>query len=255
MENKLRQKNLNNILDLKSNFSKNGYLVIKKNFENNLTNKIIKEIDDADGTIKYFDGKGIIRRIEKIYDKGKELKNLNQKILVLLKSILDEEFIIFKDKFNAKPPGGEGFFAHYDGIFHFKDENNNTKNGWYEYGDVFINALVALDECNKENGALELAKEHHGNFNDLIENTKQNGTPELLKEIEVKTKFNLINLDVGDIVIFSNKCPHRSQKNYSTKNRRILYYTYSLSKNGSKYDKYFEDKQKSKNSFKALEKK
>ncbi len=53
MENKLRQKNLNNILDLKNNFSKNGYLVIKKNFENNLTNKIIKEIDDADGTIKY----------------------------------------------------------------------------------------------------------------------------------------------------------------------------------------------------------
>ena len=109
MENKLRQKNLNNILDLKSNFSKNGYLVIKKILKNNLTNKIIKEIDDADGTIKYFDGKGIIRRIEKIYDKGKELKNLNQKILVLLKSILDEEFIIFKDKFNAKPPGGEGF--------------------------------------------------------------------------------------------------------------------------------------------------
>ena len=57
------------------------------------------------------------------------------------------------------------------------------------------------------------------------------------------------------MVIFSNRCPHRSQKNDSDKNRRILYYTYSLSKNGSKYDQYFEDKQKSKNLSKALEKK
>jgi hypothetical protein len=35
-------------------------------------------------------------------------------------------------------------------------------------------------------------------------------------------------------------------------NRRVLYYTYSLSKKGSKYNKYFEDKEKSKNSSKAL---
>ena len=255
MENKLKQTNLNNILDLKNNFLKNGYIVIKQNFEHNLVIKIINEINNADGTIKYFDNDGILRRIEKIYDKGDELKNLNHKILILLKNILDEEFVIFKDKFNAKPPGGEGFFAHYDGIFHFKDENNNTKNGWYEYGEVFINALVALDECNKKNGTIEIAKIHEGNFSDLLKKTKKDGTPAITDEIERNISFEAINLNIGDIVIFSNRCPHRSQKNYSKKNRRILYYTYSLSKNGSKYDQYFEDKQKSKNISKALEKK
>ena len=59
-------------------------------------------------------------------------------------------------------------------------------------------------------------------------------------------------LNIGDIVIFSNTCPHRSKKNNSEKNRRVLYYTYSLFKNGSKYNKYFEDKEKSKNLSKAL---
>ena len=54
------------------------------------------------------------------------------------------------------------------------------------------------------------------------------------------------------MVVFSNTCPHRSKKNNSNESRRILYYTYSLSKNGSKYDKYFEDKEKSKNKSKAL---
>ena len=67
--------------------------------------------------------------------------------------------------------------------------------------------------------------------------------------------FNLINLNVGDIVIFSNKCPHRSKKNYSNKNRRIIYYTYTLEKNGSKYEEYFRDKEGSKNDSKSLSEK
>ena len=54
------------------------------------------------------------------------------------------------------------------------------------------------------------------------------------------------------MVIFSNTCPHRSKKNNSYKSRRIIYYTYSLAKNGSKYHTYFEDKKNSKNISKAL---
>ena len=35
--------------------------------------------------------------------------------------------MIFKDKFNAKPPGGDGFYAHFDGIFNFVNQNNEKK--------------------------------------------------------------------------------------------------------------------------------
>ena len=152
-------------------------------------------------------------------------------------------------------PRGEGFFAHYDGVFEFIDSNNNKKKGWYEYGDFFISALVAIDDCNEENGALELAKSHKGDFDQLYENTKKDGTPALSKKIESKTLFNVINLNVGDLIIFSNTCPHRSKKNDSQKIRRIIYYTYTLGENGSKYDEYFDGKENSKNKSKALSEK
>ena len=242
----------NDFLSYKKSFDNDGYFICKNFFSRNFITVLVDEIDKSNNTIKYYDNLKFLRRIEKLYDKGKQLKKLNEEISTLLKNVFNESFLIFKDKFNAKPPGGEGFFAHYDGIFHFINSNNEKKNGWYEYGDFFINALVAIDECNKKNGALELAKSHNGNFNDLLQNTKQNGTPALTQEIESKTTFNLINLDIGDMVIFSNTCPHRSKKNDSDKSRRIIYYTYSLEKNGSKYDKYFEDKENSKNESKAL---
>ena len=217
-----------NFLNLKEKFNRDGYFICRNIFDKKNIDKLIDEINKSEQTVKYYDNFNNLRRIEKLYDKGEQLKNLNDKILKILKKIFNTDFLIFKDKYNAKPPGGEGFFAHYDGIFHFIDQNNNKKKGWYEYGDFFINALVALDQCNKENGALEVAKWHSGNFDQLLDNTKKDGTPALTNEIEANTSFELINLNIGDMVVFSNKCPHRSEKNNSNKNRRILYYTYSL---------------------------
>jgi len=243
-----------NFLNIKKEFKKYGYVILKSVLIKNVVDKLINEINKSKNTIQYFDNNKILRRTEKIYNKGNQLKILNNEILYLLKKIFNKDFIIFKDKFNAKPPGGDGFFAHYDGIFHFIDSKNKKRNGWYEYGNYFINVLVALDQCTKKNGALELAKAHKGNFKVLLNNTKKNGTPELKSEVESNLKFNLIKLNIGDIVIFSNKCPHRSKKNNSRENRRTLYYTYSLEKNGSKYNLYFKEKRKSKNKLKALEK-
>tara|TARA_Y100000591_G_scaffold330796_2_gene362837 strand:+ start:245 stop:988 length:744 start_codon:yes stop_codon:yes gene_type:complete len=241
--------------NFKKEYDKNGYFIIKNFVDKNFILNLINEIQKSKNTNKYFDNSNNLRRIEKFYNKGPFLIDLNKKISLTLKNIFDKEFVIFKDKFNAKPPGGEGFFAHYDGIFQFINANDEKKNGWYEYGDFFISALLAIDNCNKENGALELAKFHKGNFFELFEKTKKDGTPALSTNIESKTLFNLIDLNEGDVVIFSNTCPHRSQRNDSKSTRRILYYTYSLSKNGSKYDEYFNDKDKSKNKSKALSEK
>ena len=238
--------------DFKEKFKNDGYFVIKNFVDENFISNLIEEIKNSKNTDKYFDNANNLRRIEKLFDKGKYLINLNKKISKILKNVLDKDFLIFKDKFNSKPPGGEGFFAHYDGIFEFINSDNQRRKGWYEYGDFFVSALVALDNCNKENGTLELAKYHEGNFEQLYENTKKDGTPALSAEVETKTIFNVIDLDIGDMVIFSNTCPHRSKRNDSQKVRRIIYYTYSLGENGSKYNEYFDDKENSKNKSKAL---
>ena len=233
-------------------FLKDGYFVCENIFDISFVQKILEDIDKAKNTVKYFDNKDNLRRIEKLFDKGEFLKDLNNKILSVLKEIFDEDFIIFKDKFNAKPPGGEGFFAHFDGVFNFIDENNKKKNGWYEYGDFFINVLIALDECNEQNGTIELSNIHNSNFQELLSKTKKDGTPALNKQTEDMILFYPINLKVGDVVIFSNKCPHRSSTNNTNQNRRVLYYTYTRFVNGSKYNQYFIDKEKSKNPSKAL---
>ena len=236
----------------KKKFKKTGYIKYQKFLTKNFVNKLVLEIENSKDTIKYYDNSNNLRRIEKIYDKGFQLKLLNKKISEFLYNFLNKKFLIFKDKFNAKPPVGEGFFAHYDGIFNFINKNYKKKNGWYEYGDYFISVLIALDKCNHENGTIEIGRSHNGNFNELLKNTKNDGTPALTKEVESKTLFDPIDLNIGDILIFLNTCPHRSKKNLSKKNRRILYYTYTLEKYGSKYKKYFEDKKDSMNPSKAL---
>ena len=69
-----------------------------------------------------------------------------------------------------------------------------------------------------------------------------------LKIMEIQTlPDNFENLKIGDIVVFSNTCPHRSDKNHSNTNRRTLYYTYSSGPRGSQYNKYFIDKKNSAN--------
>ena len=106
----------------------------------------------------------------------------------------------------------------------FIDANNEKKRGWYEYGDSFVSVLLAIDKCNNKNGTVELAKSHKGNFDQLLENTKKDGTPMLSIEVEAKTVFEPIDLEIGDVIVFSNSCPHRSRKNNSQEIRRIIYY-------------------------------
>jgi len=223
-------------------YSSKGYAKIGNVIDVEEIQVLIKEINNTAGVITYFDNNSIIRRIEKFYNKGIYLSKLNDKITKLLSDIFSEEYVIFKDKYNSKPPGGEGFYAHYDGIFHWVSEQGKTKNGWYEYSPEYVNVLIAFDDSDDLNGTIELAKINDFSFDVLLSRTKNNGTPEILEEIAENLKFEKINLNRGDAVIFSHKCPHRSGKNNSGLSRRILYYTYNEIRFGNNYNRYFEEK-------------
>ena len=97
-----------------------GYIIQKNVFSEKFVDNLINEISEVKNANFYYDSYNKLRRIEKLYDKGKYLKNLRSLILSKLLDIFNKEFFIFKDKFNAKPPGGQGFFPHFDGIFEFK---------------------------------------------------------------------------------------------------------------------------------------
>ena len=98
-----------NFFEYKEKFKNDGYFVIKNFVDKNFIYKLIEEINNSKNTDKYYDSANNLRRIEKLFNKGQYLINLNKKISIILKDILDKDFLIFKDKFNSKPPGGEGF--------------------------------------------------------------------------------------------------------------------------------------------------
>ena len=108
-------------MSLKKSVSKIGYIKIENFFEKNTISELKKDIKTLSkkNVDIYLDKKKRLRRIERLYDKSKNLKDVNKKIISYLNSFFKTKYKIFKDKFNAKPPGGEGFDAHYDGVFSF----------------------------------------------------------------------------------------------------------------------------------------
>ena len=235
---------MNNILE---DYKKNGFVKIENVFDKPFINNIIGEVENLTNVNIYKDRNGKLRRLEKVYNRGEYLKKLGLVIKQKLKDIFGFNFNIFKDKYNFKPPGGEGFSCHYDGVFYFCDPNNEKKRGWYEYADYFVNVAIPMDPCSEKNATLEMSQIHNLPFEKLILNTKNDGTPDLLESVEKKLNFQILNLNVGDIAIFSNLTPHRSKKNNSSISRRILYYTYTPEKFGNNYEKYYFDKKNSKN--------
>ena len=236
-----------NSINLLNQFNQKGYCIVPAVFNKNILKEADKEILNSDTTIKYYDKNQNLRRIECIYDKGPNLLLINKLLNDLLHSIFKKKFVLFKDKYNAKPAGGEGFFDHYDGIFNWIDFEGNQRNGWHVYANEFVNILVAIDDCTLKNGTIEIANIHKGDFCDLIKNTKMNGTPDLEYRLEQSISFEPILINSGDVVIFSSRCPHRSRKNKSKQDRRTIYYTYNPENEGDNYSLYFSDKSKSKN--------
>ena len=200
----------------------------------------------------YYDSDGNLRRIENFTFKSQSLTNLNNDIINFLKFKLGNDYVLFKDKVNFKPAGGEGFFAHYDGIFEFTSLEGVKRNGWHQYANDFITVLVALDDFTEENGALEIADCHDESFEKLLARTKKNGTPDLLPEVEAECTFQHVLIKKGDLCVFDHRCPHRSEPNRSNHARGSLYLTYSPLSSGNFYEQYFNDKKNSKNKDKSL---
>lgn len=241
-----------NFKNLKNDFKSKGYFKILNFFDKHTIKNLNDEIkviakEKPKNIFFYQDRNNLIRRMEHFYNHTQLLDNINNKIQITLKNIFDKKFFLFKDKYNFKPPKGEGFFPHYDGIFNWKDKNGKWRKGWHEYADEFVNVLILLDDFNNENGPLEISKIHDKSFNELIKNTKQNGTPDLKRDLANICQFEKMICPSGSIVIFSSKCPHQSSKNNSDKDRGSLYYTYNPAIYGNNYTNYFEEKLSSQN--------
>lgn len=238
-------------------FRQHGYALLRHVIDCSDIDFLKMRLRDLQGNasiITYTDRSGLPRRIERFVKQFDVFIELDKRIRSLLYEFLGQDMTLFKDKYNFKPPSGEGFYAHYDGVFLFPRPDGSIGRGWYEYADLFVNVLVPLDAFTRENGCLELSSAHRGSFEELLSQTLRDGSPNLRPEVVSECDFKPLLLDEGDLAIFLNSCPHQSGPNLSQSDRGSLYLTYvPLSESSPDvYEQYFQDKLESSNSNKAL---
>lgn len=223
-------------------YKKNGYLKISNlfsKFEIFQLKKYVNEIQNFKPQKKkymiYYDNfqnKSFMTRTENFlpYHKKINIFLKKKKIKNIIDKLLGHQSIIFKDKINWKYPGALGFKPHQDAQV------------WeYLYPKIksFISVAISIDKTNKKNGCLEVVSAQHKKG--LLGSNKS----EIKKKIVNSFVWKNIFTKPGDLIFFDSYTPHRSSKNLSNKERRMIYLTYNSKKDGNLKKMYFENKRKS----------
>jgi ectoine hydroxylase-related dioxygenase (phytanoyl-CoA dioxygenase family) len=185
----------------------------------------------------------------------------------LVSSVMGEEYILYKEKLNLKPPGGSGFAPHVDtpslraAFVAAKREEDHDEEG----PQTFITLMVAIDKMTKSNGCLRVVEggwvlSEKDQRNDRLQQQQKEEAAVIVEVIpqvidgnpdgdgragaipqDVSSQLNFIDVecDGGDIVIFHGWTPHRSSKNTSAFSRRAVFLTYNPLREGDFHDEYY----------------
>ncbi len=147
------------------------------------------------------------------------------RILDAVSALYGEPACLFKDKLIFKPPGALGYGMHQDYI------------SWDSFPTSFVTVIVAIDAADADNGATEVFPGCHqqgclsprdGMYHELTED-----------QVDV-SRGVVLDLNPGDIAIFSGYTPHRSAPNRSDQWRRLLYLSYnSMSDGGERREQHY----------------
>jgi 2-aminoethylphosphonate dioxygenase len=144
-----------------------------------------------------------------------------------LARLYGEPACLFKDKLIYKPPGVKGYDLHQDWI------------AWPGFPRSFCTVLVPFDAADRDNGATEVFPGYH-RTGPL---TPPDGQYHTLPAAAVdEARGVLLELQPGDVAVFSGFTPHRSAPNRSGRSRRQLYLSYNkLSDGGDQRDKHYQE--------------
>ena len=175
-----------------------------------------------------------ICRSERIIDFHNGFNDLlcskNGKLTSIVSECFGEESVLYKEKINYKYPNCGSFKPHQDAP---------------AYPDVTksISVAISIDDSSEISGCLEIAKGRHKEgvigqnkegiiCDDIVENVEK----------REKLKYEQINTNSGDILLFDGYAPHKSGMNLSNKPRRIIYATYNPKSEGDLRQQYYERK-------------
>ncbi len=226
-----------------ADFHRDGFVAVPAMFAADEMRRISAWIDEVQGYpevpgryMMYFEeslvapGARILQRVENIYPYHRNLAALfdGDRLRGAAGELFGEPAILFKEKINFKLPGGDGFKPHQD-----------QQAGWWNYAELFITALLSIDETTPENGCIDIAAGHHkrgligGEWTPLGERD--------LADMEMKQ----CPTKPGDVVFFDSYTPHGSGPNLTDQPRRVLYLTYNQDFDGDHRARYYADKRKS----------
>ncbi|KAI8322325.1 PhyH-domain-containing protein [Martensiomyces pterosporus] len=153
-----------------------------------------------------------------------------KRIMDVLEQLSGEPYILFKEKINAKLPGGEGFLAHQDApaFIHLGQVNH-------------ITVLFTVDGSYIENGCLYAVPGSHKSGKVLPQ--KPDGS--ISQEWCDAHEWVPVECNSGDILIFGSYLAHVSGKNKSNVSRANLYMTYNTVSEGDRREAYYADKRES----------
>lgn len=141
----------------------------------------------------------------------------DERILSPLRQLYRDEAFLFKDKLIFKQPGVKGYQLHQDYI------------GWPEFPESFVTVIVAIDPTEAENGATEVFPGYHQQGYLSPKDGEYHQLP--LDAVDESTGV-MLELQPGDIAVFSGFTPHRSAPNGSDRWRRQLYLSYNAARDG-----------------------
>ena len=232
----------------------NSYIVLKGMFSDeiesisNWINDIKSWPIDMNKWLNFYEmnNSSVLSRIENFVPYHTQLATvlLNHSLLEILGSLMEEEALLYKDRINFKPPEGGAHAAHQDGIAYESsalEKFNGDKT-------PFISVLISIDSATSENGCFEVAENWPIENLDIL--PMERPYPEnpnfskIAQKYEDELSWKQIETNPGDVILFTERLPHRSKTNSSSKSRRILYGVYNPVSEGDNRSKYFEDKRK-----------
>jgi len=139
------------------------------------------------------------------------------RIITIVSALYGEQAHLFKDKLIFKPPGAQGYALHQDYI------------SWPTFPTSFVTVIVAIDAASADNGATEVFPGYHAHG---CMSPRDGMYHELTAQQVDLSRGVMLELDPGDIAIFSGYTPHRSGPNRSDTWRRLLYLSYNAGSDG-----------------------
>ncbi|TQW01086.1 hypothetical protein V2A60_002101 [Cordyceps javanica] len=219
-------------------FKDNGYLIVRDFLSpEEITNlkSWAQQVHDYEATersefMPYEEvnakGERVLCRTENFADGHAGFNSLlrGKKLLGLLEDLSGEPMHLFKEKINYKLAGSGGFAPHIDALAykHVKDVKHLT-------------ILLSVDPSNMTNGGLEVVDASHKV--DVPINPKTNC---ITDEWVASQKWTPVELESGQLLIFTSYLAHRSEANHSSTDRKAVYATYNLASEGDNHKSYYE---------------